>query len=173
VVNICEGVRSKSCLANVTTRSNAAPKPRVIKRRRRDCFGEAFGIVVQEAMAIGLSTICLDWGGPRLLIKNGISGFLVKPISEDYIVTTIAELMDRLAIDDNLAESFSFEARKSAQGWRWSKIIEGWLSLYSQRVLVANSAEPAFTDAQKSDGVGGVGRANARLHSQSSSNTYP
>src|SRR5262249_28426081 len=31
---------------------------------------DANGIVVQEAMALGLPPICLDWGGPQLLIEH-------------------------------------------------------------------------------------------------------
>src|SRR6185436_6751806 len=31
-------------------------------------LAEANGIVVQEAMVMGLPVICLDWGGPSLLV---------------------------------------------------------------------------------------------------------
>jgi glycosyltransferase involved in cell wall biosynthesis len=41
---------------------------------------DANGIVVQEAMALGLPPICLDWGGPQLLVRDGQSGFLVPKI---------------------------------------------------------------------------------------------
>jgi glycosyltransferase involved in cell wall biosynthesis len=98
-------------------------------------FEDANGIVVQEAMAMGLVTICLDWGGPQLLIKNGISGYLIKPLSEDHIVSEMAALLDRLATDNDLADRLSLEGRRSAEGWRWSKVIANWLSLYSSRVL--------------------------------------
>ena len=98
-------------------------------------FEDANGIVVQEAMAMGLPTICLDWGGPQLLIQNKISGYLIEPRSEDYIVSKMAKVLDQLATDSNLAESISLEARKTAEGWRWSKTVASWLSLYSSRVL--------------------------------------
>jgi glycosyltransferase involved in cell wall biosynthesis len=91
---------------------------------------DANGIVVQEAMALGLPTICLDWGGPQLLIKNNVSGFLIAPISKAYIQSSIAKCFDDLASNPDLAESFSIAARTQAEDWRWSKVARSWLSMY-------------------------------------------
>lgn len=86
------------------------------------------GIVIQEAMALGLPPICLDWGGPSLLIANGRSGFLVAPTSIDHITTGLAECMDKLAEDGALAESMSTAGRETAQGWRWTNVAAEWLA---------------------------------------------
>jgi glycosyltransferase involved in cell wall biosynthesis len=91
---------------------------------------DANGIVIQEAMALGLPAICLDWGGPKLLIDHAENGFLVEPVDESYITTKIAEYLDLLAKDDDLAESFSLSARKKAQSWRWSIVAKSWLAHY-------------------------------------------
>jgi glycosyltransferase involved in cell wall biosynthesis len=91
---------------------------------------DANGIVIQESMAIGLPCICLNWGGPQLLIEDGVSGFLVEPISREFIVEQIAERLDRMASDDRLAEGMSIAAKKAAEQWRWSTVIDGWLSRY-------------------------------------------
>jgi glycosyltransferase involved in cell wall biosynthesis len=91
---------------------------------------DANGIVVQEAMALGLPAICLNWGGPQLLIKNKVSGFLIDPISKDYIVSSIARCLDDLASNSELAEGISISARAQAEYWRWSKIAQSWLSMY-------------------------------------------
>ncbi|SFG22413.1 Glycosyltransferase involved in cell wall bisynthesis [Desulfotomaculum arcticum] len=40
---------------------------------------EPFGRVIIEAMAVGLPVIASNSGGPREIIKNGITGFLVSP----------------------------------------------------------------------------------------------
>ena len=89
---------------------------------------DANGIVVQEAMALGLPPICLDWGGPSLLIEHGRTGFLVEPVSMNHITTEMAKCMDMLAEDGDLAESMSKEARSAAEGWRWSKVAAEWLA---------------------------------------------
>lgn len=93
---------------------------------------DANGIVIQEAMALGLPAICLAWGGPQLLIEHGVSGFLVPPTDRASIVTTIAAHMDRLSTDPVLAESMSQASRDSATAWRWSKLIRDWLQTYPQ-----------------------------------------
>lgn len=92
------------------------------------------GIVIQEAMALGLPPICLDWGGPSLLIDHGRSGFMVKPVSMDHITSGLAESMDRLSEDGALAEAMSTAAREKAQGWRWSNVASEWLAAFPVRV---------------------------------------
>jgi glycosyltransferase involved in cell wall biosynthesis len=91
---------------------------------------DANGIVVQEAMALGLPPVCLDWGGPQLLVKDGESGFLVRPDSLDAITRGIADRLDRLAEDPALAERMSIAARSQAAAWRWPEVVQQWLSLY-------------------------------------------
>jgi glycosyltransferase involved in cell wall biosynthesis len=91
---------------------------------------DANGIVIQEAMALGLPPICLEWGGPQLLIDHNINGFLVNPSSEDFITSKLAEYMDKLAEDDQLAESLSLAARRKALTWRWSFVAKEWIAHY-------------------------------------------
>jgi glycosyltransferase involved in cell wall biosynthesis len=91
---------------------------------------DANGIVVQEAMAMGLPVVCLDWGGPQLLIESGVSGFLVEPRSVDYITDRIAEHLDFLATDGAQAELMSRAARERAERWRWSTVVRDWSRLY-------------------------------------------
>lgn len=89
---------------------------------------DANGIVIQEAMALGLPPICLDWGGPSLLVEHGRSGYLVEPTSIDHITSGLAECMDRLSQDGELAEAMSVAARDTAQQWRWTKVAAEWLA---------------------------------------------
>lgn len=91
---------------------------------------DANGIVVQEAMAAGLVPICLNWGGPQLLIEHGVSGILIEPTSQDEITRDLAEYMDRLALDGSLAESMSLAARARALNWRWNTVVQEWVKLY-------------------------------------------
>jgi glycosyltransferase involved in cell wall biosynthesis len=91
-------------------------------------FEDANGIVVQEAMAVGLPPICLDWGGPQLLIRHSETGFLVVPGDEEQITGDIAKYMDSLASDPGLAEHFSKTGRAIAEEWRWSNTARHWIA---------------------------------------------
>jgi len=96
-------------------------------------LAEANGIVVQEAMVQGLPVIALDWGGPSLLVTPE-SGVLIKPFSEEQVVSELANAMDLLAVDAQLAERMSIAGRKRARdcGYLWSGVIRNWISVYHQ-----------------------------------------
>lgn len=94
---------------------------------------DANGIVVQEAMAVGLPVVSLDWGGPQLLIDHGLSGYLIEPTSVDHITSRMAEYLDLLASDGELADSISKSARDRAEQWRWSRVVTEWARLYPDR----------------------------------------
>lgn len=87
---------------------------------------DANGIVVQEALAIGLPTIALNWGGPQLLIEHGKSGYLVEPKTEECIVSDLARYMEELATNGQLAEKMSCYARERASEWNWNSVINDW-----------------------------------------------
>jgi glycosyltransferase involved in cell wall biosynthesis len=89
---------------------------------------DANGMVVQESMAMGLPSICLDWGGPQLLIEHGVSGFLVPADDVARIPPDLARHMNSLALDGALAERISLASRVRAQAWRWSTLAREWLA---------------------------------------------
>lgn len=92
---------------------------------------DANGIVVQEGMALGLPAICLDWGGPQLLVDHGVTGYLIQPTSKALITDKIAEYVDTLAVDGELAERMSIAAREQAERWRWSSVMQEWITHYA------------------------------------------
>lgn len=96
-------------------------------------LAEANGIVVQEAMMQGMPVIALDWGGPQLLVTQE-TGILVEPHSEAQTIQDLADAMDRLAADGELAERMSVEARERAicNGYLWRDIVRGWRGLYAR-----------------------------------------
>jgi glycosyltransferase involved in cell wall biosynthesis len=98
-------------------------------------LAEANGIVVQEAMMMGLPVICLDWGGPALLVtpENGV---LIHPKNEQYVIDELAKAMDRLAEDGDLAERMSAAGREIAikRGFAWPQVVRDWTAVY-RRVL--------------------------------------
>jgi len=94
---------------------------------------DANGIVVQEAMAIGLPPICLDWGGPQLLINHEKNGYLVDTDDEEIITSQLAECMDKMATEGDHAEALSIAARDQAEQWEWSKVIKEWSEVIIDR----------------------------------------
>ncbi len=94
-------------------------------------LAEANGIVVQEAMMLGLPVIALNWGGPALLV-TAETGILIEPRGEEYIIDRLAEAMDRLAEDGDLAEQMSATGRRRAveSGFLWSSVIRNWAAHY-------------------------------------------
>ena len=103
---------------------------------------DANGIVVQESMAVGLVPVCLDWGGPQLLIENEVSGYLIKPDSLENIVTEMARCLEHLASDPALARQMSANARRRAEQWKWSLLAEEWIARYSALTGSARAGLP-------------------------------
>jgi glycosyltransferase involved in cell wall biosynthesis len=96
-------------------------------------LAEAHGIVVQEAMMYGLPVVCVDWGGPAMLV-NPECGVLIKPLSETHVVDELARAMDRLAEDGALAERMSIAGRERAlsEKFLWGDLIESWIAVYHE-----------------------------------------
>jgi glycosyltransferase involved in cell wall biosynthesis len=79
-------------------------------------------------MAMGLPPVCLDWGGPQLLIQHGVSGYLVPAGTPEQIALGLARHMDALAKDGDAADRMSIEARGQAEAWRWQTLATEWLA---------------------------------------------
>lgn len=96
-------------------------------------LAEANGIVVQEAMMMGLPLVVVNWGGPALLLDSE-TGILIEPTSEEDIVDGVAKAAERLMEDGALAEHFSRKARARAEedGYAWAMLMDKWLKIYDE-----------------------------------------
>ncbi len=96
-------------------------------------LAEANGIVVQEAMMLGLPTICVDWGGPAELITPE-TGILLPPSDEESVVAGLAAAMDKLGEDGELAARMAEAGRRAAleRGFTWPDLIEQWIAIYRE-----------------------------------------
>ena len=109
---------------------------RAIRQYRAFVFpslAEANGIVVQEAMMVGLPVICADWGGPSLLVTPE-TGIAIAPTSEEALIDGLAGAMGRLGADGELADRMARAGRQEAldRGFSWSDLIEHWISIYRE-----------------------------------------
>jgi glycosyltransferase involved in cell wall biosynthesis len=108
-------------------------------------LSEANGIAIQEAMAGGLPAIVLRWGGPEQLCDAG-SGILLDPTGPVQVVEGLADAMNRLAADADLAERLGTGARRRAEhGFAWEGVSDVWGRAYDLAVAqtIVGSGTPA------------------------------
>ncbi len=120
----------------------------VLLERLRDFRGyvfpsmaEANGIVVQEAMMLGLPVIALRWGGPMMLGDAG-TAHMIEVTTEEAVIDGIARAMERLAHDGAHAESLSQAARARAEARdSWDRVAASWTAEYA--ALIPGAERPA------------------------------
>jgi len=86
--------------------------------------GESFGIVLAEAMAVGLPVVCSDIGGYRDVVRDGSEGLLVPPRDPEALATALGGLLDN-------------PARRAAMG----EAARGVAGRYAWQVVAAEVAE--------------------------------
>lgn len=113
-------------------------------------LAEANGIVIQEAMMIGLPVVALDWGGPVELLDSQ-TGILIPPTDELKVIAGLTDAMKKLGQDAELAERLSIAAREKAErlGYDWQTLLENWLDHYND-VLEKAGSPHSFPRSSKS-----------------------
>jgi len=76
--------------------------------------GESFGIVLAEAMAVGLPVVCSDIGGYRDLVRDGSEGLLVPPRDPEALAEALAGLLDNPARRAAMGQAAAVAARRYA-----------------------------------------------------------
>jgi phosphatidyl-myo-inositol alpha-mannosyltransferase len=76
--------------------------------------GESFGIVLAEAMAIGLPVVCSDIGGYRDVVHDGTDGLLVPPRDPEALAAALGGLLDNPARLAAMGEAAAAAARRYA-----------------------------------------------------------
>lgn len=95
---------------------------------------ECGGAVVLEAMARGLPVIATNWGGPADYITSD-TGFLIDPISREYMVAEFARKIELLASDYEMRVKYGRAAIKHVtENFLWEKKVDAVIKLY-QTVL--------------------------------------
>lgn len=93
-------------------------------------LAEANGIVMQEAMMIGLPVITLRWGGPGALSTDD-GAVYVEPTDEENVVSDIAAAMTDLAANPERAEAISIRSRELAEArFKWDDVAASWMAAY-------------------------------------------
>lgn len=104
-------------------------------------------VTVLEACAFGVPVIATDVGGIGHLLNDGVSGLLVPPGE----ASAIADAVDRLLEDRNLASRISKNGRRTAERSSWDSVRPLWERLFDElhppfqsRARVPASREPSI-----------------------------
>jgi glycosyltransferase involved in cell wall biosynthesis len=65
-------------------------------------FGEPFGLVLVEAMALAKPLVATDEGGPSEIVEDGVSGLLVRPGDPEALVWALRRILDEVGLSDRL-----------------------------------------------------------------------
>ncbi|HUO32959.1 MAG TPA: glycosyltransferase [Bryobacteraceae bacterium] len=87
---------------------------------------DTFGNVVQEALASGVPAVVTDAGGPRFIVRDGITGYVAQ--SEDQFCERAIEL----ARDTELRQRMGDEARRQVESSSWDRVFEEVYASYDR-----------------------------------------
>jgi phosphatidylinositol alpha 1,6-mannosyltransferase len=93
---------------------------------------ETFGQTIQEAAASGLPVVAPAAGGPRDLVDEGVTGYLVPPHSADALAEAVARLVSR----PRLRAAMGAAGRRAILGRSWSVVCDELIGHY-EAVLAA------------------------------------
>lgn len=91
------------------------------------------GMVVLEAMAAGVPVVCLDYGGPAVLV-DASCGFKVRARTPDEAVSGLHRALATLAADPALRARMGQAARIRAGEFAWDKRVAKMLECYRECV---------------------------------------
>lgn len=93
---------------------------------------EAFGQACLESLALGVPVICLNWGGPGLIV-DPTCGFAVHPGTRDETVERLAQAMVDLAVErrNGLLSSDACKAR-AYEIFHWENLGEALMKKYTE-----------------------------------------
>ncbi|CDM93051.1 MULTISPECIES: glycosyltransferase family 4 protein [Limnospira] len=113
-------------IANQVKFWNQLSRPETLKKLS-ECLGlvhpslhESGGLVCVEAMAAGRPVICLNLGGPALIVSED-AGFKVEPNNPDQVINDLANAMTIVANDKHLWKQKSDRSRarvKNLYSWQ-------------------------------------------------------
>jgi phosphatidyl-myo-inositol alpha-mannosyltransferase len=92
--------------------------------------GESFGIVLVEAMAVGVPVVCSDIGGYRDLVRDDQEGVLVPPRDPEALAVALGALLDNPARRAALGEV----ALETAKRYAWD-VVAGQVAEVYRGVL--------------------------------------
>jgi len=85
---------------------------------------DSAGMVVLEAMAYGLPVICLDLGGPSMMVDSSCGRVIAaQHATEQIVIQKLGEALIELAQDSTLRTQLAAGARKQAEAYTWENVV--------------------------------------------------
>jgi glycosyltransferase involved in cell wall biosynthesis len=105
---------------------------------------EVGGIVLLEAMAVGLPVITTNWGGPAIHVTDA-TGIRVSPDSQEGFIRGLSEAMLRLARSPELRAQMGQAGmdRVRSNYYDWNQKTDRLLEIYAE-VIANHSTAPAL-----------------------------
>ena len=93
---------------------------------------EAFGQACLESLALGVPVICLDWGGPGLIVDRE-TGFAIEPGSREETIARLAQAMVDLATELENGKSRADACRiRAFDVFDWKKMADSMVDKYEE-----------------------------------------
>ena len=86
---------------------------------------DTFGNVVQEALASGVPAVVTGSGGPKFIVRDGISGLVGD--TDDRFISAAVELAENTSLRDRMKQA----ARQQALNTSWDAVFEAVYNGYS------------------------------------------
>lgn len=80
-------------------------------------IGEGFGLVVLEAMSVGMPVICSENAGGNDVIEEGVNGFIYNPLSENEL----KEKINYFIKNRNKINEMGINSKKISENYTWQK----------------------------------------------------
>jgi len=97
---------------------------------------DSSGNVVLEALSFGLPVVCLNIGGPAIILGNNISTSInVQNLAEDEIIELITKKTIQIISDSNYKETLSKQALKRASELSWKNTVDRVYSIIESTEL--------------------------------------
>jgi glycosyltransferase involved in cell wall biosynthesis len=91
---------------------------------------DTFGNVVQEALASGTPALVSRRGGPKYIVRSGVSGFIAA--SEEQFI----EIAEAAARDRSSLQAMRESARQQALAASWDAVLDEVLAAYEEAVAI-------------------------------------
>ncbi|MFI6272173.1 stealth conserved region 3 domain-containing protein [Micromonospora zamorensis] len=102
---------------------------------------ESFGLTLIEAMSAAVPVVAYDCpNGPREVIEDGETGFLVAPDNIDELAAALRKLVE----DDGLRHLMGHAALRDVERFSVEKVMPQWEQLFAD--LLADRGRPGWTD---------------------------
>ena len=113
---------------------------------------ESGGVVCLEAMAARRPVLCLDWGGPGLVVADG-AGIRIPVFHSDQVISELAAAMSALAEDPVAREEMGRKARRHVEAkYIWAGKAARYRSIYAN--MMQNPRAPEMIVRLDNGGAG-------------------